>query len=56
MALSGPTLISTAMIREVASWFDGIDSRGLRLRLRANLEIEGVPAFWEERLFAGLEE
>ena len=23
----------------------------MRLRLRANLEIDGVPAFWEDRLF-----
>jgi uncharacterized protein YcbX len=52
-ALSGPTVISTATIREVASWFDGIDESRMRRRLRANLEIGGVPAFWEDRLFAG---
>jgi hypothetical protein len=50
--LSGPTVISTATVREVASWFDGIDEAGMRLRLRANLEIDGVPAFWEDRLYA----
>lgn len=49
---SGPTLISTATVRELASWFDGIDEAGMRRRLRANLEIDGVPAFWEDRLFA----
>ncbi|MFC4359102.1 MOSC domain-containing protein [Halobium salinum] len=51
-ALSGPTLVSTATIREVASWFDGVDEAGMRRRLRANLEVDGVPAFWEDRLFA----
>jgi len=50
--LSGPTLISTATLREVASWFDGLDVEQMRLRLRANLEIDGVPPFWEDRLFA----
>lgn len=51
-ALSGPTLISTATLREVASWFDGLDEHQMRLRLRANLEIDGVPPFWEDRLFS----
>ena len=49
---SGPTLISTATIREVASWFETIDESGMRRRLRANLEIGGVPPFWEDHLFA----
>ncbi|WP_129116552.1 MOSC domain-containing protein [Halegenticoccus tardaugens] len=53
---SGPTVVSTATIREVASWFPGIDEGGMRRRLRANLEIGGVPAFWEDRLFAGRSE
>lgn len=50
--LSGPTLISTGTLRAVASWFPEIDVEELRLRLRANLEIDGVPPFWEDRLFA----
>jgi hypothetical protein len=49
---SGPTVISTATICEVASWFDGIDEDGMRRRLRANLELDGVPPFWEDHLFA----
>jgi hypothetical protein len=49
---SGPTVVSTATVREVASWFDGIDVEGMRRRLRANLEIGGVPPFWEDHLFA----
>ena len=46
----GPTVISTATIAEVAGWFD-LDVDEVRSRFRANLEIGGVPAFWEDRLF-----
>jgi uncharacterized protein YcbX len=49
---SGPTVISTATLQTVASWFPGLDEESIRLRFRANLEIGGVPAFWEDRLFA----
>jgi len=52
---SGPTVISTATIEEVASWFPGIGVEGMRRRLRANLEIEGVPPFWEDRLYGDRE-
>ena len=48
----GPTVISTATLQAVASWCSGLDEQSVRLRLRANLEIGGVPAFWEDRLFA----
>jgi len=48
----GPTVISTQTIAQAASWFLGVGVEEMRSRLRANLEIEGVPAFWEERLFA----
>jgi uncharacterized protein YcbX len=51
-AAAGPTVISTATIHEVAGWFDGIDPEGMRRRLRANLEVSGVPPFWEDHLFA----
>lgn len=47
----GPTIISTATIETIASWFPGISVDQMRIRLRANLEIGGVPPFWEERLF-----
>lgn len=47
----GPTLVSTATLEEVASWYDDIDVDEIRLRLRANLEIDGVPAFWEDQLY-----
>jgi uncharacterized protein YcbX len=47
----GPTVISTATLAEVASWFPAFDVRSMRLRLRTNLEIGDVPPFWEDRLF-----
>lgn len=47
----GPTVISTATLQVVASWFPGLDEQAIRLRFRANLEIGGVPAFWEDKLF-----
>lgn len=47
----GPTIISTATLAEVASWFPGLTVDEIRRRLRANIEIDGVPAFWEDRLF-----
>ncbi|WP_152041627.1 MOSC domain-containing protein [Salinigranum salinum] len=50
-AAAGPTVISTATIETVASWFPSISAGEMRRRLRANLEIGGVPAFWEDRLF-----
>ena len=53
---SGPTIISTATLEEVASWFPGITVAEIRQRLRANIEIGGVPAFWEDQLFADADE
>lgn len=47
----GPTLVSTATLREVASWFPGSSTSEMRRRFRANLEIHGVPAFWEDQLY-----
>ncbi|MDP5018378.1 MOSC domain-containing protein [Anabaena sp. UHCC 0187] len=48
----GATIISTATLIEVASWFPGINVDEMRRRMRANIEIDGVPAFWEDKLFA----
>ena len=50
-AAAGPTVISTATLRTVASWFPGCDVDEVRQRFRANLEVDGVSAFWEDRLF-----
>jgi len=47
----GPTVISTATLTEVASWFPGVSVDEMRRRIRANIEIAGVPAFWEDQLF-----
>ncbi len=48
---NGPTIISTASLDAVCSWFPGMTVAEARLRFRATLEIDGVPAFWEDRLF-----
>ncbi|WP_313695373.1 MOSC domain-containing protein [Halorarum halobium] len=48
---AGPTVISTATLRAVASWFDGIDADGMRRRLRANVELGADDPFVEDRLF-----
>lgn len=45
----GPSVVSTATLRTVASWFDDMTIDGARRRLRANVEIGDVPAFWEDR-------
>ncbi len=48
----GPTLISTASIEQVASWFPDVSVEEMRTRFRTNLEITDVPAFWEDRLYS----
>ncbi|MBD2608665.1 MOSC N-terminal beta barrel domain-containing protein [Scytonema hofmannii FACHB-248] len=48
----GPTVVSTATLTEVASWFPDISVEQIRDRFRANLEIDDVPPFWEDQLFA----
>lgn len=52
----GPTIISTATLEAIASWYPHLDLEEVRLRFRTNIEISGVPAFWEDRLFAGAED
>jgi uncharacterized protein len=47
---AGPTVISTATLEAVAPWY-GISLDDARRRFRTNLEIDGVPAFWEDQLF-----
>jgi uncharacterized protein YcbX len=48
----GPTVIGAATLAEVASWFPGLSMDDARARFRANLEIDGVEPFWEDRLVA----
>ena len=47
---AGPTIVSTASLETVATWFR-LSLGETRRRFRANLEVAGVPAFWEDRLF-----
>jgi uncharacterized protein YcbX len=48
---AGPTVISTATLQTVADWY-GLPLDETRRRFRTNLEIDGVPAFWEDQLFS----
>jgi len=48
---NGPTILSTASLETVAGWFPGLSTESVRWRFRASLELEGVPAFWEDCLF-----
>ena len=48
----GPTVISTATLETIAAWFPGLSLEEVRKRFRTNLEIDGAPPFWEDRLFA----
>ncbi len=50
----GPTIISTATLAAICDWFPDLDLTEVRRRFRTNLELSGVPAFWEDRLFAAL--
>jgi uncharacterized protein YcbX len=49
---SGPTIVSTGSLDAVAEWF-ALTTDDVRLRFRSSLEVAGVPAFWEDQLFAG---
>jgi uncharacterized protein YcbX len=58
---NGPTIISTASLREVCTWFPEIPLEQMRERFRATLEVDidpqeaakgaELPPFWEDRLF-----
>ncbi|HYL82767.1 MAG TPA: MOSC N-terminal beta barrel domain-containing protein [Candidatus Angelobacter sp.] len=47
----GPTIISTASLQAVCELFPGMTLDNVRQRFRTTLEIDGVPAFWEDQLF-----
>ncbi len=47
----GPTIVSTATLEAICDWFPKLDLAEVRRRFRTNLELSGVPAFWEDRLF-----
>lgn len=45
------TIVSLATLETVQSWFPDLSLEQIRLRFRTNLEIAGVPPFWEDRLY-----
>lgn len=49
---TGPTLIGSATLNAVASWFPGLSEKEVGRRLRTNLVIDAPSAFWEDRLVA----
>lgn len=50
--ISGVTVLSTASLQEISTWYNNMDIEETRKRFRATIEIEGVPAFWEDHLFS----
>lgn len=48
---NGPTIVSTATLQAVSDLFPGVELDESRQRFRTTLEIDGVPAFWEDQLF-----
>jgi uncharacterized protein YcbX len=50
--ISGVTVLSTASIESISSWYSDMNPEETRKRFRATLEISGVPAFWEDHLFS----
>jgi len=48
----GPTLISTATLEEVSSWFNDLSLPETRRRFRTNLEIDANQPFWEDQLIS----
>ena len=51
----GPTIVSTASLQFVCELFPGVSLDEARERFRTTLEIDGVPAFWEDQLFGANE-
>ncbi|UBF24376.1 MOSC N-terminal beta barrel domain-containing protein [Kovacikia minuta CCNUW1] len=47
----GPTVISTATLENITTWFSGVKFEDAQLRFRTNLEIGDVAAFWEDCLY-----
>ena len=48
---NGPTIVSTASLQAVCDIFPGMSLENARRRFRTTLEINSVPAFWEDQLF-----
>ena len=52
----GPTIVSTASLREIQNWFPELTLESVRRRFRANLELAGDAPFCEDRLFGAPDE
>ena len=48
---NGPTIASRESVLRVGEWFPELTEESVRRRFRTTLELDGVPAFWEDRLF-----
>lgn len=46
----GPTIVSLESLKEVHSWFPELTLPEITKRFRPNIIIDGVPAFWEDKL------
>jgi uncharacterized protein YcbX len=51
-ARPGPTIVSRATLERVAAWFELASWEEALARFRPNLVVDGVEAFWEDRLLA----
>ena len=51
----GATIVSTATLEAIADWYPELDLESTRRRFRSNIEIDGVPPFWEDCLFSTAE-
>ena len=47
----GPSIAGLESFRRVGDWFGGLELAEVRRRFRVSVEISGVEAFWEDRLF-----
>ena len=52
----GATIVSTATLEAIADWYPELTTEDIRRRFRINIEIGGVPAFWEDKLFTTSEQ
>ncbi len=50
--ISGITIVSTASLQSVSTWFNIPNLEETRKRFRATIEIKGVTPFWEDHLFS----
>lgn len=46
---AGPSVVSTATLEELASWYEEATVDGMRRRLRPNVEVGDVEPFWEDQ-------